>query len=440
MATAEIRNRLYSRLSAERARAELERLNRLTERGPLRTIRLSIEGFQLNNDFLWASALTYTSSLSLVPILAVALSAVKGFGGVDRLRPVIEHYLAADSPQITDELFEFVGNLNARALGEVGGAALLATVVLTLGTIEQALNTILKAERGRTWVRKFSDYLSVTFAVPLMVVAAVALKTSLARQLPDLPGLGWLVSTIPMWGAFSFLYLFFPNTRVSLQAALIGGFVAAVLLQLGQWGYVRFQIGAARYQAIYGALAAVPILLTWIYMAWVIVLYGAELTAAAQSTAPALAISQDAPNFERIAALLTALRAGQRMAARDAPLCTAKSLAAEMGVAEVALHPVLGRLADAGVIVESSTPGAALHGIFLARDSSTIPLTEVLAALEAPRSDGEANSPVASLIDGLGAAERAALGTLTVKDLVKGDFGATSPRTEDGLRTAGGNS
>lgn len=430
MATADIRNRLYSRLSADRARADLERLNRLTARGPLGTIRLSIEGFQRDNALLWASALTYTSSLSLVPILAVGLSAVKGFGGVERLRPVIEHYLAANSPEITNELFQFVGNLNARALGEAGGAALLATVILTLGTIEQALNNIFKAERDRTWVRKFSDYLSVVFAVPLMVVAAVAVKTSLTRELPHLPGLGWLVATVPMWGAFSFLYLFFPNTRVSLGAALIGGLVAAVLLQLGQWGYVRFQIGAARYQAIYGALAAVPILLTWIYIAWLIVFYGAEVAAAAQSKAPPFAVSQDAPNFERIAALLTALRAGERMAARDAPLCTAQSLATEMGVAEAALRPLLGRLADAGVIVESSAPGPSAHGIFLARDSSAIQLTEVLAALESPRLDGAAESPVAKLVEGLAAGEREVLGKLTVKDLVKGDFGATAPRTD----------
>src|SRR6266851_4563876 len=89
---------------------------------------------------------------------------------LDRLVVLIEHDLAANSPQITDQILNFVGNVSAKALGEVGGAVLLVTVVLTLGTIEQAFNTIFNAARGRTLSRKFSDYLSVTFTLPLLMV------------------------------------------------------------------------------------------------------------------------------------------------------------------------------------------------------------------------------------------------------------------------------
>lgn len=216
MRTAELRDRLIARLSPERARLELDRLGELSERGPLRTIKASVRGFQHNNDLLWASALTYTSGLSIVPILAIGLSAIKGLGGLDRIRPLIEHYLAANSPQITDQILNFVGNVSAKALGEVGGAVLLVTVVLTLGTIENAFNTIFNAARGRTLARKFSDYLSVTFTVPLLMVAAVAVKAELLRELPHLPGAALLVSGLMVWSGFFFLYVFFSQHESKL--------------------------------------------------------------------------------------------------------------------------------------------------------------------------------------------------------------------------------
>src|SRR6202041_681104 len=102
----------------------------------------SILGFNRNNDILWASALTYTSSLALVPILALAFSALAGLGGADRIRPFIGPYLPVSSPDITKTLVGFVNNPSAKSPGEVGGAILLVTVILTLGTIEQAFNSI----------------------------------------------------------------------------------------------------------------------------------------------------------------------------------------------------------------------------------------------------------------------------------------------------------
>src|SRR5581483_9991411 len=137
-----ISERQYSWLSAERARTDLEWLQSLTRHGPLGVVRSAVAGFTNHNDTLWASALTYTLSLSLVPILAVALSAVKALIGADAIKPVIEQYLAINSPELTNKILFYVGNINAATLGTVGGATLLVTVVWTLSTIEQALNTI----------------------------------------------------------------------------------------------------------------------------------------------------------------------------------------------------------------------------------------------------------------------------------------------------------
>lgn len=422
MRTAQIREHFLSRLRLERARAEVARLSDLANTEPFRTIRLTILGTSRNNDLLWASALTYTSSLSLVPILALAFSALAGLGGADRVRPLIERYLAVNSPEITNTLMGFVSNTSAKALGEMGGAALLITVILTLGTVEQAFNSIFNVSRGRTWLRKFSDYLSVIFTVPLLIVAAVPVRSHLLHLLPNVPGVGLAVATLMIWTSFSFLYVFFPNTRVNLGAAAIGGLVAAILLQTGQWGYVHFQVGAVRYHAIYGGLAAVPILLTWIYIAWSIVLIGAELTAVLQGIDPTFDIDHRTPGFTRIAALTIVFRAAERMQRRaGAEPCTVHGLANELRVPEMALRPIVERLKHGGIVIEATDATSFFDrglGLFLTRDSGKILLAEVLGCLENNVVMAGGDERIAALLHSASSAEHELLGGMTVMDLV----------------------
>ncbi len=431
MRTAQIRERFVSSLHLVNAQAEVERLSGLANIGPFRTIRLALLGASRNNDLLWASALTYTSSLSLVPILALAFSALATLGGSDRIRPLIERYLAVNSPEITDTLMGYVNNTSAKSLGEVGGAILLVTVILTLSTVEQAFNSIFNVSRGRTWLRKFSDYLSVVFTMPLLMVAAVPLRSHLMSLLPtSVPDVGWAVSTLMIWTSFSFLYVFFPNIRVRLGPAAIGGLVASILLQIGQWGYVHFQIGAVRYHAIYGGLAAVPILLTWIYTAWIIVLFGAELTAVLQGIEPTFDIDHRTPGFVRIAALLIVFRAAERMLMRvGAKPCTIHLIAAELGVSETAMRPIVERLKHGGVVIESADSTSFFdrgHELFLARDSSKIPLAEVLGCLEGTTANPSGDQRIAAIIESVSAAEHELLGGLTVMDLANGKIAVSS--------------
>jgi membrane protein len=418
-----ISERLYSRLSAERTRADLARLERLTHRGPLGIVRAAIIGFINHNDTLWASALTYTLSLSLVPILAVALSAVKGFFGTDVIKPAIEQYLAIKSPELTGRILQYVGHINAATVGTVGGATLLVTVLLTLGTIERSLNTIFNVPQERSWLRKFTDYLSITFTLPLLLAVAVSLKTSLATNLPRLPGLGWIVATLPVWAGFSFLYLFFPNRRVRWSCAALGGLVAAIALEVGQWAYIKFQVGAGRYEAIYGALAAVPVLLTWIYIAWTIVLAGAELAAAAQGTESGFSLDYRSPAFVRIAALLTVFRTAERALSRSAPACGIESLATELGVPEATLRPIVDQLEDAGIVIEVSNDSfASRSGLFLARDSSELTVAEVFAGFDQIPENIHGDERVSAVLKSFASIEYENLRGLTVRDLVLGRF------------------
>jgi membrane protein len=419
-----LQQRLRDSLSTEARRAHLESLNRFTERGPGRILRVAYQGFNNHNDMLWASGLTYTTSLSLVPILAVGLSAVKGLGLSESVRPVIQRFLAVNSPEIAERLMGFVGNINARTLGAVGGASLLVTVVLTLGTIEKALNNIFNVARSRTWLRKFTDYLGLVFTLPLLLAGAAPIKNSLQTALPDFRIVGWIVATLPVWAGFSFLYLFFPNTRVRWDRAAIGGLAAAILLEVGQWGYVRFQVGAARSQAIYGALAALPVFLTWIYLAWLIVLAGAEITAAAQGTEPSFDLDYRTPRFTKIAALLTMARAAARMSNRAGGGCAAPSLAAELGVPAIAMRPVLDTLVRAGLIHDVGAESGARaknQGIFLSRDAAAIPLAEVLDCFEQSAESIEGDDQIGALLERLRLAQGQAVASMTVKDLLSGN-------------------
>lgn len=405
---------LFSDLIA-RARSPETSVGRVLHSRVASVVTRTIDRFQRNNDLLWASALTYTTGLSIVPILAVALSALKSLGGGELIRPLIERFVGASSPEITSRLLALVSHVNASTLGALGAGSLLFTVVLTLGTIEQAFNQIFRVAQGRTLGRRFADYLSVTFAVPLLLAAALGVRQILVSRLPDVHGAGWISSTVAIWAGFFLLYVFFPNRKVRLKAAAVGSFIAGILLQLAQWAFIYFQVGATGYAPIYGALAAIPILLTWIYMTWVVVLLGGELTAAIEL--PNDPVSELSAEGQWAVALMVVLRLGQRMAGRT-PAITPSSLALDLGIDEPTLDEVLQRLEHAALVVRSGGYDAG-RGLFLARDSATIALSEVLDCVRrSGPASGAADAQVAATVERLRNAEHDALGKLTVKDLV----------------------
>ncbi len=381
-----------------------------------RILSSAVEGFLNNNDLLRASALTYTVALSIVPILALAFSAVKGFGGAERLRPLIDRYLALGSSGVSSQLMMYIENVNAAALGSAGGALLLITVISTMSTVEQALNTIFNVPHSRSYFRKFSDYLSVLFTVPFLIVAALGVTAFLSVRISQVPLVTLIAPYIFVWSGFFFLFVFFPYARVQYRPALIGSFVTAVLFQLAQWGYVRFQVGVASYRAIYGALASLPIFLVWIYVAWSVVLFGAELTAAIQRGDIPTRIGPMSADFPCVATLQTLLRLADR-AINSGVAVTTGSVAREMNVAEAAIAPIVAALIEGGFVILAD-PGSPSHsqGLFLARDPSAIVLADAIDAVLPPgQVDGDAR--IAMVLEKLGAARLAALKTITLAEL-----------------------
>ena len=375
----------------------------------------AVEGFIYNNDLLRASALTFTVALSIVPILALAFSAVKGFGGAERLRPLIEKYMGLGSS--STQLMSYVENVNAAALGSAGGAFLLVTVISTMGTVEQALNTIFNVPQSRSYFRKFSDYLSVLFTVPLLIVAALGVTAVFSVRISQFPFVTQLMPYLFVWAGFFFLFVFFPYTKVRWGPALIGSFVTAVLFQLAQWGYVRFQVGVANYRAIYGAMATLPIFLVWIYIAWAVILFGAELTASVQRGDIPAMLGPMSPDFLYSATMHILLRLADR-AFHGGDDITSWTLARELFVAEPAITPILDGLKSGGFVIEADPSSGALNqGLFLARQASTIVLADALKSVDFDHGASDGDPRVDRVLAKMGAVRNELLKTITLEDI-----------------------
>ena len=375
----------------------------------------AVEGFISNNDLLRASALTFTVALSIVPILALAFSAVKGFGGAQRLRPLVEQYLGLGPS--SSQLMGYVENVNAAALGSAGGAFLLITVISTMGTVEQALNTIFNVPQSRSYFRKFSDYLSVLFTVPFLIVAALGVTAVFSVRISHFPFITQLLPYLFVWAGFFFLFVFFPYTKVKYVPALIGSFVTAVLFQLAQWGYVRFQVGVANYRAIYGAMATLPIFLVWIYIAWAVILFGAELTAAVQRGDLPPMLGPMSPDFLYAATMHILIRLADR-AYHGGDEVTSWTLARELFVSEAAIIPILDGLKAGGFVIEAdSSAGRLNQGLFLARESSTVVLADALKSVEFDQGAGAGDPRVDRVLAKMGALRNDLFKTITLEDI-----------------------
>lgn len=260
-------------------------------RGFFRLLYLVGFGFVKDQCVIRAAALTFTTILSIVPFLAVAFSISKGFGlqNSDKMREWVLH-LTAGRPEVADKIIEYIDRTNVQALGWVGVATLLFTVLSLVGTIEKAFNTIWHVQKGRSPWRKIADFFPVILFGPLVLFVASSFNFSLQQQevvttLLSIEAIGFLETAflkmtpyLLIIAAFSMMYAFIPYVRVNLSAAVIGGSVGGILWQLAQWGYIHWQIGAAKYNAIYGSFAQLPVLLIWIYISWLVVLLGSEVS------------------------------------------------------------------------------------------------------------------------------------------------------------------
>jgi membrane protein len=282
-------------------RTDLAAASRLGAIGiyPLRVLLIVVRGFWFEHQgLLRASALTYSSLLSLVPMLAFALAFLKGLGVHNLLEPFLINMGVIGSEETVRMVLSYANNIEVRTLGGLGLATLVFTTVLGVGNIERAFNEIWGVHTERPILRKTADYASALVLGPVALLLATGINTRLHSPTFVTTWLGirvigeavtffsTVIATIlpyvALWLVFAFFYSFLPNTRVQAIPALIGGVVGGTLWQIAQWGYIAFQVGMANAQAIYGALAQLPVLMLWIYVSWVTTLLGAEVAYACQ--------------------------------------------------------------------------------------------------------------------------------------------------------------
>lgn len=404
----------------------------------LQVVAIVVRGFFSDGCMLRASALTYATLLSIVPLLALMFSLIKGFGGQNVLEPLLFKVFTHGSEEVIGAILSYIENTNFRRLGTVGLAILVITVLTLLSNIEKSFNHIWGVKETRTMIRRFSDYFSVVLLSPLLMVAALSLTTSLRSQslvqkLLETAFVGeallLLFNILPylaVWAAFTFMYLFMPNTRVQFAPALVGGIFGGTLWQLAQWTYVNFQVGVSRYNAIYGTMAALPILIVWLYVSWMIVLLGLELTYAMQNaTIIREEYGEEPVNFasrERVA--MTVLLLCAESFYSNVGSWNHARLCSELRLPPRLVRSVLNDLVRLGLLAKVQEPdqegnvyhpGSAPEGI------------EVHAVLQALREDGSTQPRnfrmpgrdiVAEVEATLDHAEREALGGLTLRDMV----------------------
>lgn len=354
---------------------------------------------------LRAASLVYTTLLSLVPLLAVSFSVLKAFGVHNQMEPVLFRFLeplGEQGMEITQRVIGFVEKMRVGVLGAIGLGTLLYTVGSLIQKIEQAFNYTWRVAQPRSVLERFRNYFSVILIGPVLVFSALGITASLmsttvVQYLAAIEPFGTairvltqLVPYVLVIAAFLFVYLFIPNTRVKLSAALIGATVAAVLWQSTGWAFASFIVASTKYAAIYSSLAILILFMIWLYLSWVILLVGASIAFYYQYPEYlGLATHQKelSNRLKERLALLTAVLIGQRHLGGGQPW-TAEALSQWLKIPRAHLQSILDTLAHQGMLVQTrQEPPAYLP----AKDPSSIPLQAILDGIRAAGEDSHLN-------------------------------------------------
>lgn len=262
----------------------------------IKTIILAVQRFTTDGITNKASALTYSTLLSIVPLLAILFAIARGFGFDHMMEEQIRGGLSSQevaAKTILGFVDSYLKQTKSGVFVGVGLVLLLWTVVNLTANIELTFNSIWQVKKPRTLYRKITDYFSMFLLLPVLIVVSGGLTIFMSTMIKSMEGfvvlapiLKFLVRTIPFvltWFMFTALYIFIPNTRVKFKHALISGIIAGTTYQAFQFLYISGQISVTKYNAIYGSFAAIPMFLLWLQISWTICLFGAELTYAGQN-------------------------------------------------------------------------------------------------------------------------------------------------------------
>jgi membrane protein len=267
----------------------------------LRIVVLAARGFSNDNVQLRASALTFYSLLSVIPVAAIAFALAKGFGLDQDLQKIILEKATTQDKELIERILSIarsaVQETSGGYIAGVGVIVLFWSVMSLLDRIESSFNHIWQIRTARPWFRKFTDYLTIMLISPVLLVLSGSVTFFISTTLPEYmskapilnafkPVISFLIHFSPYilwWFTLTLLFMVMPNTKVRLRSALVAGIIAGTILQLIQWLYLDLQFGISKLNTIYGSFAAIPLFIILLQSSWIVVLLGAEISFANQN-------------------------------------------------------------------------------------------------------------------------------------------------------------
>lgn len=363
----------------------------------LRVFIFAIKSIKEDQITIRSSALTYYSTISVVPVMAMFVGIAKGFGFQEKLEQELKSNLEGQQ-EVLDFILDFANNFIASIQGglvaSIGLVILIWTVMKVLGNIESSFNAIWQVKKARSFGRKFSDYLSLMIIAPMFIFLASGLNVFIQEFVRGTgifdflgPLITFLLGFLPfilIWFLFTILYMVMPNTRVHFRWALIAGIVAGTAFQLLQWAYINSQSAFSRYNAIYGAFAALPLFLLWMQISWMIVLTGAEISFAYQNIGN-YELESDSDNLsskiKKILSLLVVHHIVKRFANGD-PAANIEEISNQIEIPIRHVNNVMYPLVESHVVSEVSSSDAKEIRYQPAVDINRISISYVLNRIE----------------------------------------------------------
>jgi membrane protein len=355
---------------------------------------LAFRGFFEDRAAIRASALTYLTVLSIVPIFAIAFAIARNFGFESRLHEIIYKQMSGQEEimkWVTDMVNNLLLNAKGGVIAGVGGALLFWSVIQVLNNIEDAFNAIWQIRKPRSLVRKFSDYTAIMILSPFAigVSGSVMVKIQTTAENFDLikPVVLFLIRSVPfvsIWLLFTVVYMVMPNTKVKFKYALIAGVFAGTVAIIFQSLYQELQIGVWRFNTLYGSIAMIPLFLIWLQITWLIVLMGAEISFAYQNIEnyefeeDALKLSQ---NNKRILTLLIAYYVIKNFEEGGKPWDT-DTLSRELGIPLRLVNEIVYDLVSAGILAELASDNPKVRSYVPAVDIHKITVEYVYSQVE----------------------------------------------------------
>lgn len=351
---------------------------------------------------LRAMSLVYTTLLSIVPLLALSFSVLKAFGVTNQIQPLLLRLLeplGEKGQEVALRITGFIENMNVGVLGAVGLVLLLYTSVSLIQKIEESLNYIWHAPRPRPLGERFTRYLTVLMVGPILVFSALGLTATvmnieIVRGLLEYGVVGQLVQALShlvpyllIIAAFTFVYLFMPNARVRVGPALVGGIVGGIAWQSAGWVFAVFIAGSGSYAAIYASFAILILFMIWLYLSWLVLLFGASVAFYVQHPEYLYMRGGEPPLSnrmrERLGLSVMDLVARRFLAGEAAP--SQLDLTGTLKVPTHVLAAVLDALEARGLMVATADD---MPSYLPARDPARILVVEVLDTVRAAGEDG----------------------------------------------------